>query len=126
MKRESLDALSGAVVATLVAAAALAAMSGSSSASAQVPVSASGASRPSEFGDATHAWLELQRSNRAAAPALPTLGVEAGLAYERYLNSFKTKIPDTLSSAIEGGSDARNGMGAGNQSLGGAAPASAY
>ncbi|NPT62426.1 DUF3613 domain-containing protein, partial [Paraburkholderia elongata] len=37
--------------------------------------------RASEVGHSTRTWLGLQSSNTEAAPALPTLGAEAGLAY---------------------------------------------
>ncbi|HEY3599596.1 MAG TPA: DUF3613 domain-containing protein [Paraburkholderia sp.] len=68
--------------------------------------SASAAPRPvraSEVGHATAAWLELQRSNSAAAPTLPMLGVEAGFAYQRYIESFKTKIPASFGSSMDSG-----------------------
>ncbi|WP_409373401.1 DUF3613 domain-containing protein [Paraburkholderia megapolitana] len=55
---------------------------------------------PGEVGHATKTWLELQRSNTAAAPAQPMLGEEAGLAYRRYMESFKSKIPDLYGSAV--------------------------
>ena len=64
---------------------------------------------PSEIGHATKAWLELQRSNTAAAPAQPMLGEEAGLAYRRYMESFKSKIPDLYGSAINQGSGGGSG-----------------
>jgi Protein of unknown function (DUF3613) len=100
MKRQTLDALTSAAAAALVAFAALGVASASSNAAAQTPALSPPSPRTSEVGDATRAWLEQQRSNQAAAPALPTLGAEAGLAYERYLDSFKTKIPATYGSAI--------------------------
>lgn len=65
----------------------------------------------SEVGHAAKAWMELQRSNTAAAPALPMLGEEAGLAYRRYMESFKSKIPDLYGSALNQG----NGSGSGGQ-----------
>ncbi|WP_345813784.1 DUF3613 domain-containing protein [Paraburkholderia sp. PREW-6R] len=68
------------------------------------------APRPAEVGHATRAWLDLQSSNSEAAPALPMLGAEAGLAYHRYLESFKSRIPDLYESALStnggGGSQA--------------------
>lgn len=54
----------------------------------------------SEIGHSTRAWLDLQRSNEAAAPALPMLGSEGGLAYQRYMESFKTKIPSSFGSSL--------------------------
>jgi Protein of unknown function (DUF3613) len=61
------------------------------------------APRASEVGHATLAWLDLQRSGRAAAPLQPTLGVEASLAYQRYIESFRTKIPASFTSSIDTG-----------------------
>jgi hypothetical protein len=55
----------------------------------------------SEIGHSTLAWLELQRSNAQAAPALPMLGAEAGYAYRRYLKSFDTQIPASFGSSID-------------------------
>ncbi|WP_186133755.1 DUF3613 domain-containing protein [Burkholderia gladioli] len=50
--------------------------------------------RRSDVGASTEAWLELQRSNRAAAPeAHPFEGAAASYAYQRYLQSFSTPIP---------------------------------
>jgi hypothetical protein len=60
--------------------------------------------RASEVGHSTRAWLDLQSSNTEAAPALPMLGAEAGLAYRRYMESFKSKIPDLYGSALNSGS----------------------
>lgn len=68
---------------------------------------------PSQVGDATRGWLELQRSNAAAAPAQPMLGAEAGLAYKRYLASFNSKIPDLYGSLMN-----QSGGGGGSQSGG--------
>lgn len=69
--------------------------------------------RASEIGHSTRAWLDLQSSNTEAAPALPTLGAEAGLAYRRYMESFKSKIPDLYGSALSTGSGSGGGaMGA--------------
>lgn len=68
--------------------------------------------RASEVGHATRAWLDLQSSNAEAAPALPTLGAEAGLAYRRYMESFKSKIPDLYGSALNTGSGGSGGSGA--------------
>lgn len=59
----------------------------------------SGAAR---IGDATRDWLDLQRTNTAAAPASPMPGAQATLAYERYMNSFRTQIPASFGSALSG------------------------
>ncbi|MBU6487532.1 MAG: DUF3613 domain-containing protein [Burkholderiales bacterium] len=56
----------------------------------------------SVVGSATTAWLDLQRTNAAAAPALPTPGAQASLAYERYMSSFRTKIPASFGSTLSG------------------------
>jgi Protein of unknown function (DUF3613) len=49
----------------------------------------------------TLAWLELQRSGSASARAQTTLGVEATLAYQRYLDSFSHKIPAFFDTSIQ-------------------------
>ncbi|MFM0413815.1 DUF3613 domain-containing protein [Paraburkholderia aromaticivorans] len=72
----------------------------------------------SEVGHAARAWLDLQSSNTQAAPALPMLGAEAGLAYRRYMESFKSKIPDLYGSALNSGSGGSGAMGL-NSGIGG-------
>jgi uncharacterized membrane protein YccC len=67
----------------------------------------------SEVGHATRTWLELQRSNAAAAPARPMLGAEAGLAYKRYMESFNSKIPDVYSSMMSQGGGSAGGAQSG-------------
>ena len=69
----------------------------------------------SEVGHAARAWLALQRSNAAAAPAQPMLGAEAGLAYQRYMESFRTKIPASFGSSMgsQGGNALRLDYGNG-------------
>ena len=57
----------------------------------------------SDVGRSTNEWLALQRDNRAAAPVQPVLGDVATLAYQRYLDSFKSKIPSSMSSQIGAG-----------------------
>lgn len=81
-----------------------------------------GASRDhgSDIGEATNAWLDLQRGNAAAAPALPTPGAQATLAYERYMNSFRTRIPASFGSTLSGGNA---GARSGYTAVGGAQPA---
>ena len=69
----------------------------------------------SEVGHATTAWLDLQRGNRQAAPEQPMPGEEAGLAYRRYMESFKSKIPDLYGSAINQGSGGGQGGGMSGQ-----------
>ncbi|WP_258187501.1 DUF3613 domain-containing protein [Trinickia symbiotica] len=107
MKRKTLDVIRTAArmplfaIAVIVSAAAVIVATSSPSAAEETSPRAANRTRASEVGDATSAWLELQRSNQAAGPALPTLGAEAGLAYDRYLDSFKTKIPASFASPIE-------------------------
>ncbi|MGH8782265.1 DUF3613 domain-containing protein [Paraburkholderia sp.] len=69
--------------------------------------------RASEIGHATNGWLEMQRTNVSAAPAQPMLGEEAGLAYHRYMESFKSKIPDLYGSAVNQGSGGSGTSGSG-------------
>ncbi len=69
--------------------------------------------RASEIGHATKGWLELQRTNASSAPAQPMLGDEAGLAYHRYMESFKSKIPDLYGSAVNQGSGGSGTSGSG-------------
>ncbi|TDG25666.1 DUF3613 domain-containing protein [Paraburkholderia silviterrae] len=84
-------------------------------------VQASGAPVPdSEVGHATQAWLELQRSNTQAAPALPMLGAEAGYAYRRYMKSFDTEIPASFGSTIQTGSGQGSAGGSASSSGSGA------
>jgi hypothetical protein len=89
---------------------------------AEPAAAAAGAPQSVPFGEATRSWLALQRSNAEAAPALPVLGAQAALAYERYLDSFKTKIPGSFGSTLGTGSGA---LGAGYANGGGATPAGA-
>lgn len=79
--------------------------------------------RASEVGHSTRAWLDLQSSNTQAAPAQPMLGAEAGLAYRRYMESFKSKIPDLYGSTLNSGAGG-NGNGGGSGG-GGALPGGA-
>lgn len=80
---------------------------------AQVQEPAPAQSARSEVGHATGAWLELQRGNTQAAPIQPMLGEEAGLAYRRYMESFKSKIPDLYGSALNQGSSGQGGGASG-------------
>lgn len=78
----------------------------------------------SEVGHSTHTWLELQSSNTQAAPALPMLGAEAGLAYRRYMESFNSRIPDLYGSSLKAGGGSGSSGGAmsatGGAGMGGA------
>ncbi|UXU89295.1 DUF3613 domain-containing protein [Burkholderia sp. S-53] len=58
------------------------------------------APRASDVERSTKEWLAMQRDNRAAAPTQPMLGEVATLVYQRYLDSFKNKIPDTMNSQL--------------------------
>ncbi|RQR25927.1 DUF3613 domain-containing protein [Burkholderia sp. Bp9143] len=68
----------------------------------------------SEIGHSTDALLALQRDNRAAGPALPMLGDSASLSYQRYLDSFKHKIPESMGSPVNTNG---NGGSGGQQSM---------
>jgi hypothetical protein len=59
-------------------------------------------------------WLTLQAQNRAAAPTQPLLGDVASLVYQRYLDSFKNKIPESMSTQL-GASGGMSGSGQGAQ-----------
>jgi hypothetical protein len=76
----------------------------------QAHAQASDAVPNSEIGHATRAWLELQRSNAQAAPALPMLGAEAGSAWRRYQKSFDTPIPASFGSSIDTGQGQANSL----------------
>lgn len=52
-----------------------------------------GAAASQPFGEQTRAWLELQRSGRAAGAAQPMSDPAAGRVYKRYLDSFSHPIP---------------------------------
>ncbi|MFM0112475.1 DUF3613 domain-containing protein [Paraburkholderia nemoris] len=82
---------------------------------AQTSTSTGTAPAASEIGHSARAWINLQSSNAEAAPALPMLGAEAGLAYRRYLESFKSKIPDLYESALGSGGSGNGGSGSGSQ-----------
>ncbi|WP_414444978.1 DUF3613 domain-containing protein [Burkholderia sp. 22PA0106] len=70
--------------------------------------------RASDIGSSTEAWLELQRSNRAASDnPHPFEGAAASYAYQRYLDSFGTPIP-----AWFGSSQAAQGSSGGGSSFG--------
>ncbi|WP_412526160.1 DUF3613 domain-containing protein [Burkholderia lata] len=71
-----------------------------------------GAPRASDVERSAKEWLAMQRGNLAAAPAQPVLGDVASLVYQRYLDSFKNKIPDTMNSQLGSAS----GMSGGGQS----------
>ncbi|MBN3773781.1 MULTISPECIES: DUF3613 domain-containing protein [Burkholderia] len=71
-------------------------MAGSAAAYGQEAVTAGA----SDVGRSTKAWLSMQRDNRAAAPTQPLLGDVASLVYQRYLDSFKNKIPGSMSSQL--------------------------
>jgi hypothetical protein len=117
MKERMIDAkrVRSAVLAAACACAAMTAY-GQESMGATSGMSAAPAS---EVGHATRAWLALQRDNTAAGPAMPVLGAEAGIAYQRYLNSFKTPIPSAYGSMMDG-----DGNGASHSGQGGGTPAS--
>lgn len=53
----------------------------------------------------------MQRDNRAAAPVQPMLGDVASLVYQRYLDSFKNKIPQSMMSTLGSSSGGMSGSG---------------
>ncbi|HGO6078692.1 DUF3613 domain-containing protein [Burkholderia cenocepacia] len=65
----------------------------------------------SDVERAAREWLAMQRDNRAATPTQPVLGDVASLVYQRYLDSFKNKIPDTMNSQL----GSAGGMSGGGQ-----------
>jgi hypothetical protein len=69
-----------------------------------------------EVGHSTAAWFELQSSNAQAAPPQPMLGAEAGYAWQRYMNSFTTPIPNSFGSAMQASGGQGNSL---SVSLGG-------
>ncbi|MFM0200111.1 DUF3613 domain-containing protein [Paraburkholderia fungorum] len=54
-----------------------------------------------QVGDATRAWLQLQRSGAEGSEPQPMLGAEATAAYRRYLESFNSKIPPFFASSLQ-------------------------
>ncbi|VWD41737.1 lipoprotein [Burkholderia lata] len=73
-----------------------------------------GAPRTLDVERSAKQWLAMQRDNRAAAPVQPVLGDVASLVYQRYLDSFKNKIPDTMNSQL-GSASGTSGGGQGAQ-----------
>ncbi|WP_175686517.1 DUF3613 domain-containing protein [Burkholderia anthina] len=69
--------------------------------------------RTSDVDRSTKEWLSIQRDNRAAAPTQPMLGDVATLVYQRYIDSFKNKIPDSMSSQL----GSANGMSGGGRGV---------
>ncbi|KAG8149616.1 DUF3613 domain-containing protein [Burkholderia catarinensis] len=70
----------------------------------------------SEIGHATNALLAFQRDDRAAGPALPMLGDAASLTYQRYLESFKHKIPESMGSPVNANGSGSSGGQSSSQS----------
>ncbi|RQR37485.1 DUF3613 domain-containing protein [Burkholderia sp. Bp8994] len=68
----------------------------------------------SDVGRSTRDWLVMQGENRAAASTQPLLGDVASLVYQRYLDSFKNKIPESMSTQL-GASGGMQGGGQGAQ-----------
>jgi len=78
------------------------------------------APRASEVGHATIGWLDLQRSDAEAGREPTMLGAEATLAYQRYLDSFKNKIPSSFGSSVGSGDSGNSLQGSGYGNGGGA------
>lgn len=70
----------------------------------------------SEIGHATNALLAFQRDGRAAGPALPVLGDTASMSYQRYLESFKHKIPESMGSPVSSSGNGSSGGQSSSQS----------
>ncbi|WP_175905005.1 DUF3613 domain-containing protein [Burkholderia seminalis] len=78
---------------------------------------AQGDTPASEIGHATNALLDLQRSNRAAVTPQPIDGAAGTYAYQRYIDSFKTTIPQwfgTMSASGGGNSSGSGGLSGGD------------
>ncbi|MBJ9592472.1 MULTISPECIES: DUF3613 domain-containing protein [Burkholderia] len=78
---------------------------------------AQGDTPASEIGHATNALLDLQRSNRAAVTPQPIDGAAGTYAYQRYIDSFKTTIPQwfgTMSASGGGNSGGSGGLSGGD------------
>jgi len=84
---------------------------GAGNACAQSALSGEPQLERSEVGHGTSAWLALQRSNAQAAAAQPMPGEQAGLAYRRYMQSFRSRIPDLYGSALKQGNGGSQGAG---------------
>ena len=52
------------------------------------------------IGDSARSLLALQRSGQQAGPELPMLGAASALAYQRYLDSHKYRIPENMSTLL--------------------------
>ncbi|MEK2601522.1 DUF3613 domain-containing protein [Burkholderia arboris] len=72
----------------------------------------------SEIGHATNALLDLQRSNRAAATPQPIDGAAGTYAYQRYIDTFKTPIPQWFGTMSTAGGGGGSGGGSGGSSGG--------
>ncbi|MFA8340987.1 DUF3613 domain-containing protein [Burkholderia cenocepacia] len=72
----------------------------------------------SEIGHATTALLDLQRSNRSAATPQPIDGAAGTYAYQRYIDSFKTPIPQWFGTMSASGGGSSGGGGSGELSGG--------
>jgi len=55
---------------------------------------------PTQTGDTTRHLLQMQARGDHAAPARPMLGVEASIAWRRYLKSFEHPIPEFYETAV--------------------------
>ncbi|RQS26053.1 DUF3613 domain-containing protein [Burkholderia sp. Bp8992] len=72
----------------------------------------------SEIGHATSTLLDLQRSNRAAATPQPIDGAAGTYAYQRYIDSFKSPIPQWFGTMSTSGGGSGGGSGSGGLSGG--------
>lgn len=75
---------------------------------ASAPTPSDGKPARREIGDATRALVRMQAAGTYAAPARPMLGDQAGLAYQRYLESFKYPIPERFDVNLKQSQDEGN------------------
>lgn len=52
-------------------------------------------------GEATAALLAAQANGSIAGPGVPMLGAAGSLSWQRYLDSFKYKIPETFDNTLD-------------------------
>lgn len=101
------------MVVTLVSAVLLAGSDMTAAQQAAAPSDQQSAQAPvQQVGDATSAWLQLQRSAAEGSEPQPMLGAEATAAYRRYLESFNSKIPPFFASSLQSQQGSGPGGGA--------------
>lgn len=78
---------------------------------AQTPAAAPARQRHSapQVGDLTRQLLAAQADPNRVAPALPMLGAEATVSWDRYMNSFKQPIPQFFKTQVQQDSGSSSG-----------------